>query len=340
MEIELESSINLLKTNKKLIIEKIEKTESFEEKDKLFQILSRIDDEILKNFKKLQEIKENKTNKKLTLKLNSKITTKPKLVNISFKLTDTEIKEIIHNKNYIPIKHLNETNHIKTNYIDKSNSKNYIFYICKNRKSCKGRGKISLQTKEFIITHECDENANHNNIEYNEFCSIMKEKQYNKIDFSNIEIQKYYVYYLIYENNSIDNPTIKKSFYNLTNRVLSLNLVELSRIRNKVLDKYKNFALEDLISKLQLENLDIYIKILDLKYENKKNNNTEFREQRIIIFGLNEKLKYLKNSNTIEFFLDSTFKIIPAHFRPYKLLILAFIPKIEDKPQLITFILM
>ena len=168
----------------------------------------------------------------------------------------------------------------------------------------------------------------------------MKEKQYNKIDFSNIEIQKYYVYYLIYENNSIDNPTIKKSFYNLTNRVLSLNLVELSRIRNKVLDKYKNFALEDLISKLQLENLDIYIKILDLKYENKKNNNTEFREQRIIIFGLNEKLKYLKNSNTIEFFLDSTFKIIPAHFRPYKLLILAFIPKIEDKPQLITFILM
>ena len=115
MEIELESSINLLKTNKKLIIEKIEKTESFEEKDKLFQILSRIDDEILKNFKKLQEIKENKTNKKLTLKLNSKITTKPKLVNTSFKLTDTEIKEIIHNKNYIPIKHLNETNHIKTN---------------------------------------------------------------------------------------------------------------------------------------------------------------------------------------------------------------------------------
>ena len=73
------------------------------------------------------------------------------------------------------------------------------------------------------------------------------------------------------------------------------------------MDKYKNFALEDLISKLQLENLDIYIKILDLKYENKKNNNTEFREQRIIIFGLNEKLKYLKNSNTIEFFLDSTF---------------------------------
>ena len=52
--------------------------------------------------------------------------------------------------------------------------------------------------------------------------------------------------------------------------VLSLNLIELSRIRNKVQDKYKNLLLENLISKLQLENLDIYIKILDLKYENKK----------------------------------------------------------------------
>ena len=60
------------------------------------------------------------------------------------------------------------------------------------------------------------------------------------------------LFYLINENNSIDNPTIKKTFYNLTNRALSLNLVELSRIRNKVLEKYKNLVLEDLIAKLQL----------------------------------------------------------------------------------------
>ena len=60
------------------------------------------------------------------------------------------------------------------------------------------------------------------------------------------------LFYLINENNSIDNPTIKKTFYNLTNRALSLNLVELSRIRNKVLEKYKNLELEDLIAKLQL----------------------------------------------------------------------------------------
>ena len=58
------------------------------------------------------------------------------------------------------------------------------------------------------------------------------------------------LFYLINENNS--NPTIKKTFYNLTNRALSLNLVELSRIRNKVLEKYKNLVLEDLIAKLQL----------------------------------------------------------------------------------------
>ena len=108
-------------------------------------------------------------------------------------------------------------------------------------------------------------------------------------------MKKYYVFYLINENNSLDNLTIKKTFYNLTNKALSLNLVELSRVRNKVLDKYKTLVLEDLISKLQLENLDIYIKILDLKYDYKKNNNTENREQRSIIIGIKEKLKYLQN---------------------------------------------
>ena len=41
--------------------------------------------------------------------------------------------------------------------------------------------------------------------------------------------------------------------------------------------------------------MDIYINILDLKYDYKKNNNTENREQRSIIIGIKEKLKYLQN---------------------------------------------
>ena len=48
----------------------------------------------------------------------------------------------------------------------------------------------------------------------------------------------------------------------------------------------------------------------------KKNNKKELRNQRIIIFGLDEKLKLLDYKNSNQFFLDNTFKIIPSHFRP------------------------
>ena len=41
----------------------------------------------------------------------------------------------------------------------------------------------------------------------------------------------------------------------------------------------------------------------------------------------------------MNFFLDSTYKIIPPHFRPYKLGVLAGIPKKSDNPKLLCFIL-
>ena len=43
--------------------------------------------------------------------------------------------------------------------------------------------------------------------------------------------------------------------------------------------------------------------------------------------------------NNDEFFIDSTFKIIPPQYRPYKLLEYSGIPKKEENPTLICFIL-
>ena len=65
MENEFETSIKLLQKNKTLIIEKIEKTESLEEKDKLFKMLSSVDEEIYKNYNKIKEIKKGTTYNKL-----------------------------------------------------------------------------------------------------------------------------------------------------------------------------------------------------------------------------------------------------------------------------------
>lgn len=51
---------------------------------------------------------------------------------------------------------------------------------------------------------------------YQEFIKIYKEGNYNDINFRENEIQKYFVYYQIYNNNNIDNQNIKKNFNNVT----------------------------------------------------------------------------------------------------------------------------
>lgn len=100
----------------------------------------------------------------------------------------------------------------------------------------------------------------------------------------------------------MDNPTIKKQFFDLTNSSLNLPISDLSRIRSSVLDQYKNLDLENLITKLKANDSDIVIKYININYQYK--NNIEIREQRLILFGLKEKLNNLDYKNTEEFFLD------------------------------------
>jgi hypothetical protein len=78
---------------------------------------------------------------------------------------------------------------------------------------------------------------------------------------------------------------------------------------------------------------------MDIKYNFKKSNNKIIeRNQRIIIFGLNENLKLLNSKFTTEFFVDSTFKIIPTEYRPYKLFIITGIPEKENSAIINCFI--
>ena len=45
----------------------------------------------------------------------------------------------------------------------------------------------------------------------------MKNKEYNKLLFNERQIQKFYAQLLITDNNNIENQTIKKNFFELTN---------------------------------------------------------------------------------------------------------------------------
>ena len=48
-------------------------------------------------------------------------------------------------------------------------------------------------------------------MDYEQFIELFIHKKYDNINFEDKVIQKYYVEYLISNNNSIDNPTLKKN---------------------------------------------------------------------------------------------------------------------------------
>ena len=101
-----------------------------------------------------------------------------------------------------------------------------------------------------------------------------------------------------------------------------------------------NYNLEELIEKIKSDNNDLEDYILDFKYEFKEKNNAKAeRKHRIYIFGKKDNLILLNEEKTIEFFLDSTFKIVPKKFRPYKLLIISGLPINNKIPRLLTFVL-
>ena len=100
-----------------------------------------------------------------------------------YKLNDAQI-ENIKNHNYINLIFYNKRTKTKTTYVYKSYSKNYIFYICNKRKKCNGKGQIKLNTFEFIVNEECDENVEYCSLTYEEYSNYIDKKEYGNIYFN------------------------------------------------------------------------------------------------------------------------------------------------------------
>ena len=49
------------------------------------------------------------------------------------------------------------------------------------------------------------------------------------IDFTNTEIQKFYIFYTIAKNNDIDSPAKYKNFFNLTQEKIFLTKSQISK---------------------------------------------------------------------------------------------------------------
>ena len=97
MEKEFELTLNLLKEQKNLYFEKIKTLSSIEEKEKIINSITNLDNQIFNIYNKLESLK--KANKKDKNEENKKVKEPNKekndiTINKSFKLTDNQVKEI------------------------------------------------------------------------------------------------------------------------------------------------------------------------------------------------------------------------------------------------------
>ena len=264
------------------------------------------------NYEQKQEKKQNL--KDVNIELKEK---KRKNSNINKKsdkqrfltLNDNEIKEYINLRSQKPIYKTNPNTKIRTKYIYKAKTKNYIYYTCKKNKLCDGKAKIDINKKLLIITEECSTNIEHEIILYEEFLQLYEEKKFEEIDFKNRKIQKYFTIYAISKDNNIDNAELKKLFNKITQTEFILDKVTLSKLRNKLLEDFKSLTIEQLLDHIQTDIPNLSIYILDITYNIKIKNNDSSRYQRLIFFGLKENFKIIKNLK--EYFMDVTFQIIP-----------------------------
>ena len=174
---------------------------------------------------------------------------------------------------------------------------------------------------------------------YDEFIKLIEDKKFDNLDFTDIKIQTFFVYYLINKNNEIDNSTIINKFNSIAKYEFKVSRSNISKIRKKLTDNCKGNDIYELIKKLKLQIPNLIVNVHDISYEIKIKKQAETRTQRIIYFGTKDRLEKLNNKICEEFFADVTFQIIPKKMRPYKLLIISGIAKGEIKATSLCFVL-
>ena len=74
---------------------------------------------------------------------------------------------------------------------------------------------------------------------YDEFIKLIEDKKFDQLDFTDIKIQNFFVYYLINKNNDIDNSTIINKFNSIAKCEFKVSRSNISKIRKKLTDNCK-----------------------------------------------------------------------------------------------------
>ena len=158
---------------------------------------------------------------------------------------------------------------------------------------------------------------------------------------NNKKLQKFYARAMFKSNNSTEINTVRTNFKNKFNFKISLTNQEILKEKNNALGGFSKLDLEKLCQKISNEDIEIKLNSIDIFYEYKtKKNSTEKREEKVFIITTQNMNNKLKDKNIENYFIDITYKIIPKHFKGYKLMTITGVDKITKNTYICCFILL
>ena len=154
------------------------------------------------------------------------------------------------------------------------------------------------------------------------------------------KFQKYYIRFLFKTNVAIDINTAQKSFYNKFNTNLKLSRDEITKEKHLGLGTYNNLDIISLCKKLSTEDKYIKINAVDIFYEFTNNNKKEKREKNVIFITTEMMHEKLSDKDIDNYFIDTTYKIIPKHYKRYKMMTISCSEKKTNNTYIACLILL
>ena len=152
--------------------------------------------------------------------------------------------------------------------------------------------------------------------------------------------QRYYINCLLSYNKDLNYIRAKDLFEKRFNDInFVINEDNFRKIKNSLLGVVNNKNIEEICNLIKNNNPDIIVDIYPINTEFKnKNNKLEKREQKVIVIGKSDMIRYLNSDLSTQYGLDCTYKIIPRSLKPYKLLSIYSIDKINNKSVIAALI--
>ena len=133
------------------------------------------------------------------------------------------------------------------------------------------------------------------------------------------KFQKFYIRSLFKSNQSNSNINVKNLFKIKFKITLDLTNEEINYEKHLVYDTTNNLSILELCNKINDNEIKVNIHSQNIYYKNKKNKIIK-REEKIIVVTTEQMEKRLKDPKISDYFIDTTYTIIPKGNKAYKLI--------------------